>query len=145
MTKTEKKNEGICVYCSNKAAKNNVRCKKHILYMHLVYLKKRKEKICSICCKPAYLNTTRCETHLKKANEYKYKTYHKDKELYMGKKKADSKKRKKDGKCLNCGILLNKEVDQGCVTCINCRLRLHKPKRWRYLNAINHENSTARL
>jgi hypothetical protein len=144
----KKKKKGLCISCKNKARKgkllciecNKKRCDREIKYR----LKKKKNKQCYRCPAgvPTYLNTTLCKKHLIEHTEQWLIYAKKNRHKLLLKAKKDQDKNREENKC-RCGTKLNKEVDKGYKCCINCRLQLHKPQRWRYLNAISNQSSAA--
>ena len=90
---------------------------------------KRKLGLCYYCSEPAIDGHTACQKHHE--SHYwasrKYQQNNREKlRLYWARRKQQ---RKKEGRCVDCGRLLDGELDGGHVTCLNCRIKCRRP-RW---------------
>lgn len=69
--------------------------------------KRRAAWLCVDCGAPAY-GYYRCEYHRKKQRHYQIKVI---------------EKRRKSGRCISCGLVLERDFDTGKVTCAICNER----------------------
>ena len=143
------KEKGLCSYCNNKKHGKLSLCEGCHRRMIDRKNKEHKEKIekgeCFNCKNKTFLNTKYCKQHyfyfLKRNIDYNNSRKEYLKLLHA----KQREKYKSEKRCPSCSKKLDNDADKGFILCINCRLRCFKPRGWRYLNALNHENSTARL
>ncbi len=87
------------------------------------YKKHKELGLCVWCNEKTYKGTVHCEKHyifnLDNSRNYGAKNRKKQRD-YAKKKRL---RFKDEGRCVNCGIPLDVEVDGSHVTCINCIIR----------------------
>jgi hypothetical protein len=108
----ERRKLGLCIACSNSVEPGHIRCEIH-LKEHNERSNKYRGKKASLglcfyygCNEPAIPHRRYCEKH---TNQKAVKA----EELYN--------KRIEENKCPRCGCPLHFDMDQGYITCLNCR------------------------
>ncbi len=103
------------------------------------YRERHKAKgLCVFCSREAAPNHTKCELHLKKNREYNYKYYRT--EHFRAIDRRNKLKRRKEGKCLDCGKPLDPDIESDRVVCINCGLHIRRPEHYHY-GTLQKENT----
>lgn len=114
-----RKKLGLCTECDTKAVIGKNRCDYHISLDRESKLKLRASRkaqgLCKDCGEKA-VNKIYCDKHRILYNK-----------VLLPHVKAQKKNWRLSGKCLNCGILLNPEMDNNYVVCLNCRIEKHLP------------------
>ena len=102
----KQRSSGHCRECKNAVLEGHTRCERHLIihaYCDQVRrLERRMKGLCQKCGQPVELNFRHCKKHLQYFSEYR-------------------QKRRTDGCCIKCGLLLHPDVDAGRVTCMFCR------------------------
>jgi len=79
---------------------------------------------------------TACPRHFKSHYEAHRKYVENNRDKLRQRSAERKQKRKKEGRCTDCGKPLDNEVDGGYLSCLNCRIKLRRPQ-W-MANGINY-------
>lgn len=118
-----KKEQGICVYCKEKAVPGRTLCQYHIDYQAKERKALKEAKICPICRKEKlYGDERRCLECAIKDNQRQRERYWKDAEANRARIRASGKARtkryKEQGLCSRCG---RERDDKSKAQCYRCR------------------------
>ena len=111
----EHREKGLCGSCNSPAVKGRSLCQYHLDIRKEFYHKQREKGLCTVggCSNFAIGGRNVCKEHLDKRRKSDRNRMRKVREIW-----------RLEGKCTRCGVPLHKEMDEGCVTCINCRTKI---------------------
>lgn len=115
---------GLCFYCSHKAIPGTVYCQKHKDRLHTMrrqrHLERNAKGLCALCDQPVEQGKRFCSYHLAKVALEFRRYYAAHREQRIANNRAWRKAMTKQGRCINCGVVLKDDYRAG-IYCTNCR------------------------